>query len=81
MQLLRRKPENPGSRRGLETHAYAFIHTDDIKARVAEIFGGDMQFDVIIGNPPYQLAWWLWRKCNAYLHKFVEQARLLNRAF
>ncbi|MEX2374496.1 MAG: Eco57I restriction-modification methylase domain-containing protein [Dehalococcoidia bacterium] len=39
----------------LETHAYAFIHSDDIKARVAELFGADMQFDVIIGNPPYQL--------------------------
>ncbi|HEY3529651.1 MAG TPA: Eco57I restriction-modification methylase domain-containing protein [Nocardioides sp.] len=40
---------------GLETHAYAFIHTDDINARVAGLFGDDMQFDVIIGNPPYQL--------------------------
>ena len=40
---------------GLETHAYAFVHTDDIKARLAEMFGGHMQFDVIIGNPPYQL--------------------------
>ena len=40
---------------GIETHAYAFIHTEDIKTRVAELFGGNMQFDVIIGNPPYQM--------------------------
>jgi len=38
-----------------ETHAYAFIHTDDIAKRLNEIFGGEMQFDVVIGNPPYQM--------------------------
>ena len=40
---------------GLETHAYALIHTNDVKNRASEVFGGEMQFDVIIGNPPYQL--------------------------
>lgn len=40
---------------GLETHAYAFIHADDVKTRVAELLGDHMEFDVVIGNPPYQL--------------------------
>jgi hypothetical protein len=39
----------------LETHAYAFIHTDNIKTRMTELFGEAMQFDVIVGNPPFQL--------------------------
>ena len=32
----------------VENYAYAFIHTDNIKTRLAEIFGANMQFDVII---------------------------------
>ena len=38
-----------------ETYAYAFIHAEDVSKHVERIFGGSMQFDVVIGNPPYQL--------------------------
>lgn len=65
----------------LETHAYAFIHTNDIKARVAELFGDTMQFDVIIGNPPYQLqSDGGTRDVPIYQH-FVEQAKQLQPRF
>jgi site-specific DNA-methyltransferase (adenine-specific) len=66
---------------GLETHAYAFIHTNNIKHRIDEIFGGNMQFDVIIGNPPYQMASdGGTRDVPIYQH-FVEQAKKLEPRF
>jgi site-specific DNA-methyltransferase (adenine-specific) len=67
---------------GLETHAYAFIHTNDIKNRLTELFGGEMQFDVIIGNPPYQMTGGGGGTNDAPIyHLFVRQAMRLEPRF
>jgi site-specific DNA-methyltransferase (adenine-specific) len=64
----------------METHAYTFIHADDITAKMADIFGADMKFDVIIGNPPYQLSNGESSDIPIYQH-FIAQAKRLEPRF
>jgi site-specific DNA-methyltransferase (adenine-specific) len=62
-----------------ENYAYAFIHTNDIKTQLTEMFGDNMQFDVIIGNPPYQMKGGAGGTSDSSIyHLFVEQAKKLD---
>ena len=62
-----------------ETYAYKFIHLDDVKVQVSELFGGKMKFDVVIGNPPYQMKDGAGGSSDSMIfHLFVEQAMNLE---
>ena len=63
----------------VENYAYSFIHTDNIKKRIKDFFGEEMQFDVIIGNPPYQMKGGAGGTSDSSIYQlFVQQAKQLE---
>jgi site-specific DNA-methyltransferase (adenine-specific) len=65
-----------------DSHAYALIHTNDVDALIDKLFGGKMHFDVVIGNPPYQIAAdEAGQNVLPIYNLFIEQAKKLEPRF
>lgn len=66
----------------LETHAYSFIHADEQRNSALFKRLKEMKFDVIIGNPPYQLSFGLEgtnsSNAKSIYNLFISQAIKLN---
>lgn len=76
------KPGRYSDPKQLEHYAYEFIHVADINSHLQKrFFGGkQMKFDIIIGNPPYQLSDGGGEGASAtpLYHLFIQQAKRLN---
>lgn len=66
----------------LESYAYAFIHNENIQDFIKKEFGENMHFDVIIGNPPYQMSTGgsggAGVQAKPIYNAFIEQAKSLD---
>lgn len=64
-----------------ESHAYPLIHNTNPKQWLGDVFGEEMQFDVIIGNPPYHIGSDGGTRDVPIYQKFVAQAQELEPRF
>lgn len=72
-------------RDGLETYAYPFLHVDNPSIFQESKFGEKMKFDVVVGNPPYQLGQSGGDSVGGFAmpiyQKFVEAAKSLDPSY
>lgn len=62
-----------------ENYAYALLHYENIDRLIEDAFGEIMKFDVVIGNPPYQLSdGGHSASATSIYHFFVQQAKRID---